>query len=95
MTRYVSLEAMAATLGVYRGDASKFLKCCGVAHIPADRIPNDACDGATVKGWEVNAVVDLLKRAITNFSAAQEEYLRSRARRSGRDAWRPAARPRS
>ena len=85
MNLYVSLDGMAQTLGVYRGDVAKFLKCCGVAHIPADRIPNDACDGATVKGWEVNAVVELFKRAVTNFSEAQEEYLRSRARRSWRD----------
>ncbi|MEM1340797.1 MAG: hypothetical protein AAGF68_00665 [Pseudomonadota bacterium] len=85
MNLYVSLDAMAATLGVYRGDIAKCLKCIGVAHIPAERIPNDACDGATVKGWRVDEVVELFKRAVTNFSDTQEEYLRSRARRSWRD----------
>lgn len=85
MTQYVCLDAIAETLGVYRGDASKFLKCCNVLHVPQTRIPNDACSGATVKGWEVNAISDLLKRAVTGFSEAQEQYLRKRARRSWRD----------
>lgn len=84
-TKYVPLNAIAEVIGVYREDAAKFLKCCNISNIPAARIPNDACNGQTVKGWEVNAIIALLRRAVTGFTDDQEEYLRSRSRLSWRD----------
>ena len=47
--KYVSLKAIGDTLGVYSGDASKFLKCCNISHIPADWVPHESCDAGPVR----------------------------------------------
>lgn len=85
MTQHVCLDANAETLGVYRGDAAEFHKWCNVLHLSQTRIPNDVCDGATVKGWEVDAIAGLLRHAVTGFTGGQGDFPRSRARRSWRD----------
>ncbi|MEM9709712.1 MAG: hypothetical protein AAF871_13090 [Pseudomonadota bacterium] len=85
---FVTLSAIADTLAVYPGDAAKFLKCCNISHIPAERVLHDNATGSTLKAWHVDPIIDLLKRAVTGFDDDQEDYLRSRARRSWRDVKR-------
>lgn len=84
MTKFVSLDAIAETLGVHRGDAGKFLKVCDVGDVAQTRIQNEECDGRTVKGWELDGILDVCERAVTDWSEDQERYLRNRAVRSWR-----------
>lgn len=81
---YSSLDAIAAALGVYRGDAAKWVKCCNLYHLDQCRIPHSNCDGKTVKGWETEGLIEHCKKAVRDFSPEQESVLRERSR----PAWR-------